>query len=749
MTELSRILARPKERLTTHSLRVLERIEQLAALRAFPEFPRLWWRLRYAALLHDSGKLAPGFQQALRSPRSRWGLRHEALSLAFVQWFDFGDDLPWVVAAIATHHRDASFILDMYRPRHNPTDDLARQLLEGIDPALVREWYNWLAVTFAGLSESPARRSFSMPAPADIHAALAGFRAWLEPIQKHGSAHPDFVQAVLLRGGILLADHAASAQTRPFSPLRLEADSIRQRIGPDPYPHQITSGRLAGSPVLLIAPTGAGKTEAALCWAGQAPAQPARLLYLLPYRASMDAMARRLEGYAPVDDIGLQHGRALQSLYRRLLSEGQGLPDAIREATARLNVTRLHACPIRVSSPYHLLRNVYQLKGFEAALTDLYGSLIIVDEIHVYDAGRLAVIIETLSFLRRCFAIRPLIMTATLPPLVADKLREALPGLLPILADVQTFASFQRHRIHLRPGDLADDLPAILAEQHAGRAVLVTVNTVRRARAIGHRLSQAGAETLILHSRFNARDRWQHEQALLTQFGVGMRDVGHAGLLPIVVATQVIEVSLNLDFDVLFSDPSPLEALIQRCGRVNRQRPPRGLAPAYVYNEPTGLGERHPIYDPTLVSAALDILRQFDGQPMDEARITDWLDRIYQGEIAVNWQARYTAKQEEFRRVVLNDLSPFQSADDGLFRAFSALFDGIEVLPLVLEDEYRAALEHDPIGASMLLVPLAWWQYAMLMRQGRAWPGEEEGLYFVDVPYTEATGLQLEDDQEE
>lgn len=99
---------------------------------------------------------------------------------------------------------------------------------------------------------------------------------------------------------------------------------------------------------------------------------------------------------------------------------------------------------------------------------------------------------------------------------------------------------------------------------------------------------------------------------------------------------------------------------------------------------------------------------------------------------------------------MLDDLIPFRSADEGLVHSFTTLFDDIDILPLELEDDYRALAESDPIAASTLLVPLAYWQYRMLERQGRAWPGQaeqgERPLYFTDVPYDPHTGLQLEDD---
>ncbi len=746
-TTLDRFLARPGEKLTDHALRTVERVRSLERLRPLPEYPRLWERLRWAALLHDGGKLAAGFQRSLRSRRHRWGLRHEVLSLAFIDWFPFQpDDRRWIIAAIATHHRDAERILEAYsRGLDAADDDLASALLAELTPDVARAWYDWLCVATVTLDPAMTLRPFAMPTAATIHTALGELEQWYAEFEERRAHHPDCLEGILLRGGMLLADHAASAQTRSFTGVQIHRDRLDAAMHGQPFPHQTACRAAAGQSLLLVAPTGAGKTEAALSWA--AADSPPRLYYLLPYRVSMDAMQQRLGLLMNTTDVGLQHGRALQSLYRALLADGLAADRAAQEAEARLQIARLHAYPVRVFSPYHLLQAMYQFKGFEAELADAAGSRLIVDEIHAYDPEWLALIVATLGFLRRRLGAQILIMTATLPSLIAEALQAELPDLQRITADAATYARFQRHRLHVLPGDLLDALPAILAAHRAGQRTLIAVNTVRRARQVASQLAALGADVLLLHSRFNARDRWQQEQRLLKLFGSGR---GATPNPPIVVATQVIEVSLDLDFDTLYSDPAPLDALIQRFGRVNRRGTRLTLAPVHVFSTPTGADDRHPVYNPALVQASLDVLRAHDGQPVDEAGVATWLDATYHGEIAADWRQRYHDKRADFQRVVLDDLIPFCSADEGLVHSFITLFNDLDILPLALEDEYRALAERDPIAASTLLVPLAYWQYKMLERQGRAWPGEperrERPLHYTDLPYDPHTGLQLEDD---
>lgn len=726
--DLRRVLARPGETLTDHTEQVARRIVELSALHPLPTYPRLWQRLYLAALLHDGGKLAAGFQRALRSRKYRWGLRHEVLSLAFLSWFVLDDsDYPWVIGAIATHHWDANEILNDYLPYDG--SDPAETIVAELSSAPVKAWYAWItsAVQHSPF-EMPVLQPVTMPAADAMRDALRRLSIWVNVLDTDEQQRRE---AILLRGYFRMADCAAAARAPSFG----APPPIGSQLPPpeNRYSHQAACTHAPPHPILLTAPTGSGKTEAALLWADAA--RPPRLYYLLPYRASVDAMTARLERIAGADAVGVTHGRVLNSLYRQFADRGASRDDAAREARARVNIARLHTPPIRVATPYHLLRAIYQFDGFEGALADLQDARLIVDELHVYEPVRLAQIVAALVFLRSQFGAVPLIMTATLPSPLRQILHSAFPDLQYIHADAETYRRFQRHRLHLRSGDLADHLGEII--QTRGRR-LISVNTVQRARQVSAQLRERGADVLTLHSRFNARDRWTHEQRLLRLFGTDAQRA-NGEITPIVVATQVIEVSLDLDFDVLFSDPAPLDALAQRFGRVNRRRDPPALAPVHVFAQPTGADQRRPIYDPRLIAATLAALHPYDQQPLDEARLNDMLTTIYAGEIEAEWHARYRTAYADFMRAVIQPLRPFTSADRGLAVAFAQLFDGVEALPLALEAEYTDAAANHPLDAAALLVPMTYGQYKMLEARGLAW--QEDEIIMVNLPYSPETGL--------
>jgi CRISPR-associated endonuclease/helicase Cas3 len=768
-------LAKSEESLVTHTWYVLSRLADQRCLHpdlaAHIGQPDVWHVLYWAAFLHDFGKVARGFQHSLKAPQQRWGHRHEVLSLAFVDWlFPAGDaHRPAVIAAIACHHKDALEIVSRYgkHPGLDPEDDPATQLVAEIDDSARTFLHAWLTTCGPHWADqlgfaADLRPIRLPPAPppisaASIHRAVSTLRDFTKRITfRDDPAAARY--GLILRGLIQLADHAGSADSRrePFPTLPLSPDIAAALLPSDarPHPHQAAAADSAAGSAMLIAPTGSGKTEAALLWLQRQAAHdghaPARTVYVLPYQASMNAMRERLKKTWPDSLIGLQHGHAAQALYLAALAADPEQDEKAAADLARLNeeISRLYRHPLSVQSPYQLLKSPYQLKGHETLFSSLHGGRFILDEIHAYEPNRLALIVTLIGFLHRQAAARFFIMSATLPGHVQRVLAAALPGLHTITAAPETFAAFQRHRVHVLDGALSDpdNIARIVADARAGKAVLVCCNTVRRAIELYDLIrAELPDHTVILaHSRFKSRDRIDKEQAILAQVGLG---VATGGLRPIVVATQVIEVSLNIDMDTIYSEAAPLEALIQRFGRVNRkQRVP--LADCYIVREQPEQVKH--IYEVGLIAAALAKLESLSGSAIDEGQVSAWLDEIYSGTALEAWQAAYDRAAAEFQTAILETLQPFNT-DDDLEAAFYRLFDGLEVLPEADYSAYKALIQqHKPLEASLSLIPLRWGQYQQLQRHNRAWretiaQGKFKiAVYLVAVPYSPERGLDLE-----
>ena len=759
------------ESLAQHTWYVLERLTEFIRLRPnLPQIigvPRLWHVLFWAAFLHDFGKAAMGFQARLRGGE-RWPHRHEVLSLAFLDWITAEltpNEQPWVAAAIVSHHKDAAEIQQLYAPPDDPDDDQLIARVAELDETTLHGLWRWLAecpaawIDDLGLDEA----GISVPVLLDQKRAVAmvqrqgvaRIRHWLKTYRRfvrrieRSEDQALIIGTLALRGHLVNADHSASAHAGPLPRAHFDADVIlanaasRRLTRDDLYKHQCDADKTDGS-ALLIAPTGSGKTEAALLWAARQATTGGglpRLFYTLPYQASMNAMKLRLEESFP-GKVGLQHGRSLLALYRLLLEHDYGPKEAARQAKWARNLVQLNYPPVRVFSPYQMLKGMYRLKGYEAMLTDYHGAAFIFDEIHAYEVNRLALILKTIEYLVRNYNARFLVMSATFPTFIKEWLRDALSDPVEIAAEPALFDAFKRHQLVLLSGELLSDegLARIVNDARAGKSVLVVCNLVDRTqtvyRKLRNRLEKSGVLVELLHGRFNVRDRLDKEKLVREATGLTSKQ-----RRPIVlVATQVVEVSLDIDLDTIYTDPAPLEALVQRFGRINRQRE-KGIVPVYVYRQPDD-GQK--IYDKALVAGTLAILDREDGKPLDESAIGSWLDEIYSGEVAKRWQEEYTVAANEFDAACVQTLRPF-AADEGLEDLFYQAFDGLEVLPISFYDEYKKLEEEEPIRARELLVPISWGRYHALANEGRVLPRERRGPYIVKAAYSSELGLTFDE----
>jgi CRISPR-associated endonuclease/helicase Cas3 len=762
------------ESLAQHTWDVLSRLAEFIRLRpALPQAlgtPRLWTILFWAALLHDWGKAASGFQTRLRGGK-KWPHRHEVLSLAFLDWIANGftqDELVWIAAAIVSHHKDADDIRFLYPPPDDLDDEdqLVARVAE-LDPATICGLWRWLdECTAAWIGDLGLDQiDITLPTLPDPDSAVKMVQQlgseriyhWLKAYKRlvRGIEYSDeralVIGTMALRGYLINADHTASAHAGSLPRATFEVDTLLDKwefSRDDLYKHQTEAETTAGS-ALLVAPTGSGKTEAALLWAAHQAAISEglpRLFYTLPYQASMNAMYLRLDKSFP-DMVGLQHGRGLLALYRLLLDQEYGPEQAARQAKWARNLVKLNYNPVRVFSPYQMLKGMYRLKGYEALLTDYHGAAFIFDEIHAYEVKRLALILKTIEYLAQNYNARFLVMSATFPTLIKDWLREALGNPPDIVARPALFDKFKRHRLCLLDGELLSDegLKRIESDARAGKSVLVVCNLVARAQAayrqLQKRLEDTDIPVELLHGRFNMQDRSAKERLVREATGATSEQ-----RRPIVlVATQVVEVSLDIDLDTIYTDPAPLEALVQRFGRINRRGKHETLAPVHVYRQPAD-GQK--IYAEVLIAGTLAVLERENGKPLDEGAVGTWVDEIYAGEVAEQWKAEYAHAAAEFEAACIQPLRPFQ-ADKYLEELFYKAFDGIEVLPEALYDEYIALKEDEPIRAGELLVPIGWSRYHMLANDGRVRPREGRMAPIVRAWYDSEVGLDFDREFEE
>lgn len=764
------------ESLPAHTEQVIERLRQLRwrmpNVAQALELPGLWEALFAAAWVHDMGKAARGFQEMLQGGPA-WNYRHEVLSLGFLSWLLPPDDprYPIAAAAVAAHHRDYAVLARQYIEVPHPADSGIDERWQEMDPERLEALACWTAAAWPLVIESEQldvqAPSLQMllsdidillrDGPARIRQALACYRCYFEtqhrpPRSMRQEAWKYRRQALFVRGLMLQADRLASAQAPPLRSPRL--DGVVTALPEHEegwYNHQRQAARHVGS-LLLAAPTGSGKTEAALLWARCQLRDGRRgaVCYLLPYQASLNAMYRRfIERYGlEQEEVALLHSRTVQAVYRELIrAESEEQAGAYQQAQRVKALGRLHQQPVLLATPYQLLRAAFRLPGYEGQWAMLQGAHLIVDEIHGYEPFRLGLLLGLFAMLEQHFDVRLAIMTATMPSWLRHLLEQEL-HVTWMQADRALQAQFCRHRLFLKSGrlDEAHVLQEIVQRVQQGEAVLVVTNLVAAAQQLAEALARrlgsqwprqcnpARDPVLLVHSRFTAEDRLQREAILQARIDHFPRRQGF-----VVVATQVVEVSLDVDFDTLYTDPAPLEALIQRFGRVNRRRryPER---PVFVMRE--AMDWTWPYRQEALMRRTVEHLESFNEQLVDEATLSEWLDVVYAPEVPALLQ--HIAQGRRSYEEVAGPTHLFAFASDPhLEDRFDALFEGYEVLPLALQEKFlRRMAEGAYVEAYGLLVPVSQGRFHAFQQQKALTRLQDYRVWVADCPYDPCLGLQ-------
>ncbi|MCD4779104.1 MAG: CRISPR-associated helicase Cas3' [Candidatus Omnitrophica bacterium] len=299
------------------------------------------------------------------------------------------------------------------------------------------------------------------------------------------------------------------------------------------------------SDCLVIAPTGSGKTEAALLWAGD---KIGKILYLLPTRVTSNAIYNRMKTYWGKESVGLVHSGAFT--YLKDIDSTYEYLDYLLEKT-------FHS-PLTVATVDQLLICGFNVGYWEIKEFNCWNARIIIDEVHAYDFFTLGLIVATMRHLKH-FNAKFFIMTATIPCFLRNLFTEELKEI--DVVENKTSADVGRNIFSVNDFIMDNLNEQIVDAIKANRKILLVVNTIDEAIRLFEKYEQYNP--ICYHSRFIAKDRQTKEIEIQK-----LSDGDKGGF---VIATQVVEVALDIDFDVLFTENAPADAIIQRAGRVNRK----------------------------------------------------------------------------------------------------------------------------------------------------------------------------------
>ena len=551
---------------------------------------------KHGAILHDIGKVSPTFQQTLihgYNPKPGFVFRHEIASLFFLSIFP-EEEWPCLIDMVVAHHK--SLFNDA---RQRGFLDLEDNLSDSFQHHS-KDFLTW------------------MPQAMDILASfgVSTHHISIEEARRNYKCAQDYCNSKGLgysiwKGVLMAADHMASAmedgEAVTCPKFQIPDLTFYHQRGNELYPLSKLSAEDSRPHTIVTAPTGAGKTDFLLRRCKN------RIFYTLPYQASINAMYDRLKSDLCNTDAVVTLLHSASSLK---VTDGQPEERILQ---------RQIGASIKVMTPHQMASIAFGIKGYESMIADLKGCDVILDEIHTYTSSIQAIVLKIVEILVN-IGCRVHVGTATMPTVLYQRIIDLLGGreqVHEVKLPALVLATFDRHTIH-KIDTFEQSYSLIEAAIENNQKVLVVCNQVRRAQQCFAWVQDTfpDCKQMLIHSRFKRSNRASLEEYLTCGFNV-------CNEACIVVSTQVVEVSLDISFDLMITECAPIDAMIQRFGRINRYRTQQTVGcykDIYVITPSESDKEARP-YEPEVLRSSFDVLP--DGEVLHESDLQAMIDRVY------------------------------------------------------------------------------------------------------------------------
>lgn len=480
--------------------------------------------------------------------------------------------------------------------------------------------------------------------------------------------------------------------------------------------------------LLIVGSTGIGKTEAALLWS-----KNSKTFFTLPIRISINAIFDRIYKEIGYHHIGLLHSTALD-----YLEEKEEFDFDSEMYTQSKNLAqKITTCTIDQIFPF-----VFKYKGYEKIYATLGYSKVIIDEIQAYSPEIVAVILKGLQMIYQIGG-KFMVMTATLPRIYKDELEK-----MGIKFQYKEFIKdVKRHQIQLQEKNIVEDVE-IIKEKGKTSQVLVICNTINKAIELYRKLKEIECENIhLLHSRFILQDRNEKEEQI-KEFSKKKEDVG------IWITTQIVEASLDIDFDYLYTEMSTLDSIFQRFGRCYRNREYTRQEPNIIIYTKEASGIKY-IYDVEIHKKSRELIEPYNGKLMEEKEKIELVDKLYSKEMLKGTKFLDTF---ESGMNILNNIVDYDTNKKEAQKLLRNI-DNITVIPKSIYDEnldlfksYEGEKQYKEKNRikrqiTKLTTSISSSQYHRVIDHISKNPYIQE-IPIIDLKYNKEIGLLLEKDEE-